>query len=147
VPLSTPHLDAVLQVRPHQNRVEGQDHLLCPAGHTSFDAAQGTVRFLGCKGKLLVHVQLPIHQHFHILFSRAVLNLFIPQLVLVVEVATLHLVLLNLMSSCWAHCSSLAGSLWMACRSTFNCTPQLVVIPKLAENATDPTINATAEKY
>jgi len=38
--LRTPHLDAVLQVSPHQHRVEGQDHLPPPAGHASFDAVQ-----------------------------------------------------------------------------------------------------------
>jgi len=43
--LRTSQLDAVLQVRPHQHRVEGQDHLPHPAGHASFDAAQDTVTF------------------------------------------------------------------------------------------------------
>jgi len=56
--LRSPLLDVILQVRPHQLRVEGQAHLPCPAGHTSFDEAQDTVGFLGCKGTLLPHVQL-----------------------------------------------------------------------------------------
>ena len=36
---------------------------------------------------MLVHNQLPIHHYPHIIFSRTVLNPFIPQLVLSVEVA------------------------------------------------------------
>ena len=49
--LRTSHLDAVLQMRSHQHRVEGQDHLPYPAGHTAFVAAQDMVGFLGCEGK------------------------------------------------------------------------------------------------
>jgi len=48
--LWTPPLDAVLQVRPHQHGTEGQDHFPQPTGHTSFDAAQDTVGFMGCEG-------------------------------------------------------------------------------------------------
>ena len=33
------------------------------ACHASFDAAQDIVDFLGCKGTLLAHVQLRIHQY------------------------------------------------------------------------------------
>jgi len=47
-----------------QHRADVQDHLPHPAGHTVFDAAQDTVGFLGCKSRLLAHVQLPIH-HYH----------------------------------------------------------------------------------
>ena len=46
----TPHLDTVLQVRPHHRTGEGRDHFPYPAGHASFDAAQDTVGFLGCEG-------------------------------------------------------------------------------------------------
>jgi len=60
--MRTSHLDTVLHMRCHQSRAEGQDHLPQPAGHASFDAAQGTVDFLGCEGTLLPHVQLLIHQ-------------------------------------------------------------------------------------
>ena len=68
-------------MRPHQHKVEGQDHLPQPAGHA---AAQDMVGFLGCEDTLLAHVQLPIYQG---LFSRAVLNPFIPWLLLVTRVA------------------------------------------------------------
>ena len=58
-------------------------------GHGSFDAAaQDTVGFLCCEGTLLAHVQLPIHQYSQVFFSRAALNPFIPQLVLVVDVTS-----------------------------------------------------------
>ena len=84
--LRIPHLNVVLQVRPHQHRAERQDHLPRPAGRASFDAAQDMVGFLGCEGTSLVHIELPIHQYRQVLFSKAVLSPFIPQLVLVVEV-------------------------------------------------------------
>ena len=61
--------DAVLQVRPHQHRAEGQDPLPCPAGCASFDAAQHTVGFLGCEGTLLAHVLLAVHQYPHVFFG------------------------------------------------------------------------------
>ena len=86
--LRTLHLDTVLQVRPHQHRVEEQDHLPRPAGHSSFDAAQDTIGFLGCKGALLVHLQLAIHQYPQVFFGRAALNPFISQFVSVVDVAS-----------------------------------------------------------
>ena len=61
--LRNPNLDAVLQVRFQQRRVEGQDYLPHPAGHSSSDAAQNMVGFLGCEGTLLAHIQLAIHQY------------------------------------------------------------------------------------
>jgi len=60
-PLRTPHLEAVLQVRPHQHRAEGQAHLPQPSGQTVLHAAQDTVCFLSFKGTLLAHAQLAIH--------------------------------------------------------------------------------------
>jgi len=48
------------QVKSHQYRVEGQDHLPRCAGCNSFDAAQDAVGFLGSEGALLAHVQLPV---------------------------------------------------------------------------------------
>jgi len=65
-------------------RVEEQDYLPQPAGHTSFDAAQNMVGFLGYKSTVLTHVQLVIHQYPQVLFSRTVLYPYIPQLVLIV---------------------------------------------------------------
>ena len=52
------------------------------------DAAQDTVGFLGCKDTLLAHVQLPNRQYYQVLFGRTVLHPYIPQLVLVMGIAT-----------------------------------------------------------
>jgi len=41
--LGAPELDKVLWVGSHESRVEGQNHLTCPAGHTSLDA-----KLVGC---------------------------------------------------------------------------------------------------
>ena len=86
--LRTPHLDTVLQVRSQQHQVEGQDYLPHPAGHTSFDAAQDMVGLLGYEASLLAHDQLAIHQYLQVLFVRAVLYSYIPQIVLIVGVAS-----------------------------------------------------------
>ncbi|KAK4826321.1 hypothetical protein QYF61_007406 [Mycteria americana] len=77
--LRTPELDAVLQVGSHQSRVEGQNHLLRPAGHAYFDAAQDMVGLLSCKHTLSAHVQFFIHQYPQVLLHRAALNPFVPQ--------------------------------------------------------------------
>lgn len=44
--LGSPALDRVLQVWPHQCRVEGKDHLPWPAGNTLANAAEYTIIFL-----------------------------------------------------------------------------------------------------
>ncbi|KAK4810611.1 hypothetical protein QYF61_007348 [Mycteria americana] len=85
--LRTPEMDAVLQMGSHHSRAEWQNHLPRPAGHTSFDAAQDTVGFLGCECTLLAHVQLFIHQYPQVLLCRAALNPFIAQAVLIPGVA------------------------------------------------------------
>ncbi|KAK4823233.1 hypothetical protein QYF61_000093 [Mycteria americana] len=82
-----PELDAVLQVGCHQGGVEGKNHLPRPAGHAPFDAAQGTVGFVGCKHMLPAHIQLFIHQYPQVLLHRAALNPFFLQLVLILGVA------------------------------------------------------------
>jgi len=51
-PALTPHLDAVLQVRPYQCRVEGQDHLPQPTGHISFDCSPGYGWLSGLRGHI-----------------------------------------------------------------------------------------------
>jgi len=95
--LSTSHLHAVLQVRSHQCRLEGQDHLPQPAGHVSFDAAQDAVSFLGYDGTVLAHVQFTIHQYTQILLVRIVHYTFVPQVILIMGITVtlvqhLHLV-------------------------------------------------------
>lgn len=61
--LSTSHQDALFQVNYHQPAVEGQDYLPWPGYHTFFEAAWDIGGFFGCKGTLLKHVQLTIHQY------------------------------------------------------------------------------------
>ncbi|KAK4810127.1 LOW QUALITY PROTEIN: hypothetical protein QYF61_009522, partial [Mycteria americana] len=85
--LRAPELDAVLQVRSHQSRVEWQNPLPRPAGHASFDAAQDTVGILGCKCTLLAYVQLFVHQYPQVLFCGAALDHIIPQPVLKPRIA------------------------------------------------------------
>jgi len=49
-----PDLDAVLQLGPHESRVERNDHhLLVPAGHLSSDGDQDTIGLSSCKSTLL----------------------------------------------------------------------------------------------
>ena len=68
--LRAPELDAGLQVRSHQSRVEGQNHLPQPAGHTVFDAAQDMVGLLGCEHTLVAHIQPFIYQYPQVLLLR-----------------------------------------------------------------------------
>ena len=89
--LRTPHLHTVLQVRSHQHRLEGEDHLPSPVGHVSFDAAQDVVGLLVCKSTLLAHVLLAVHQYLQVLFCKAALNPFSPQFVLTGMVAMTQL--------------------------------------------------------
>ena len=72
--LGAPELDAVLQVGSHKSRVEGQNHLPRPAGHTSLDATQDTVDLLGCKCTLLAHLDSLVNGHSQILLLRAALK-------------------------------------------------------------------------
>ena len=108
------------------------------------------VGFLGCEGTLLAHVQLPIHQYPQ---CRAVLNPFIPQLVLAVRVALTQVqdLALGFVEPHEVHLDPLLKpalvplddilSLWC-----INCTPQLGVIRKLAEGALDPSVNVSVMK-
>jgi len=75
--LRTPYLDKVLPLRSHRQRAKGQDHLTRPADHTSFDVSG----FMSWEDTLLPHVQLAILQYHQVLFCRAMLYPFIPQVV------------------------------------------------------------------
>jgi len=111
----TPHLAAILQVRSHWHRVEGQSKLPWPADYTSFDTAKGTIGFMGCQSTLLAHVQLAIHQYPQALFVRAVLYSFIPWVVFLWPMCnSLHLDLLKFVRLSWAHSLSLSRSLCVA---------------------------------
>ncbi|KAK4831204.1 hypothetical protein QYF61_016041 [Mycteria americana] len=144
--------DTVLQVRSHQSGVEGQNHLPQPAGHASFDAAQGTVGLLGCERTLPVHVQLFIHQYPHVLLGRAALNPIIPQPVLILEVAPTQVQdpALGLVEPHEVHTGPLLQLVQVLLDSMpslrrLNRTTQLGVACKLAEGALDPTVYVTDE--
>lgn len=42
----------------HEIRVEGENYLPQPAGHTSSDVAKGTAGFMGCEHTLMRHIEL-----------------------------------------------------------------------------------------
>jgi len=45
--MGSPELDTVLQMGPHQGRVEGKENLPRPAGHTPLNAPQDPIGLLG----------------------------------------------------------------------------------------------------
>jgi len=61
-----PKLNTVLEVHPHQCRVQGHDPLPTPAGHTVPDTSQDAVGLLGHLGTLLAHVQPAVDQHVQV---------------------------------------------------------------------------------
>ncbi|KAK4807165.1 hypothetical protein QYF61_024285 [Mycteria americana] len=58
-----PKLNTVFEVRPHQCRVQGDDHFPSPAGHTISDTSQDAIGLLGHLGTLPAHVQPAVNQH------------------------------------------------------------------------------------
>ncbi|KAK4825874.1 hypothetical protein QYF61_003148 [Mycteria americana] len=58
-----PKLNTVFKVRPHQCRVQGDDHFPSPAGHTISDTSQDAIGLLGHLGTLVAHIQLSVDQH------------------------------------------------------------------------------------
>ena len=86
--LRAPELDAGLQVRSVQSRTAGQNHLPRPNGRASFYTAQDMAGLLGCERTLLAYVQLFIHQYPQVVLGRTPLNPFIPQLILILGVAS-----------------------------------------------------------
>jgi len=74
--LRASELDAVLEVGSHESRIEGQNHLPWPAGHSSLDTTQDTTGLLGCKHTLPAHVESFINQDSQILLLGATQKLF-----------------------------------------------------------------------
>jgi len=85
--LRAPELDAGLPGASHWSGAEGQNPLPRPAAPAAGDAAQDMAGLLGCERTLVAHRQLFIHQNPQALLSRAALNPFIPQPVLIPGVA------------------------------------------------------------
>jgi len=74
-----PKLNTVLQVQPHQGRVQGHNHLPAPAGHTIPETSQEAVGFLGHLSTLLAHVQPAANQHTKVRFCQAAFQPLLPK--------------------------------------------------------------------
>jgi len=59
---------------PPQGRVEGEENLPQPAGHTPHDAPQDPIGLLGSQGTLLAHGQPAIHQDTQVPLRRAAIR-------------------------------------------------------------------------
>ncbi|KAK4824915.1 hypothetical protein QYF61_021430 [Mycteria americana] len=114
-----PKLNTVFQVRPHQCRVQGDNHFPTPAGHAIFDTSQDAIGFLGHLGTLLAHVQAAVNQYSQILLCRAAFQPLFPKPVAL-------------------HGVAVAQSL--PTLEQINTPTQLGVIGKLTEGALDPFI-------
>ena len=88
--LQTTELDAGLQVRSHQSRVQGQNHLPQTAGHNSCDATQDTAGLLHCECTLLGHIELLINRHPQGLLLGAAFNPFSTQPAFVLGIVLTH---------------------------------------------------------
>ncbi|KAK4827563.1 hypothetical protein QYF61_019187 [Mycteria americana] len=146
--LRPPELHAVLQMGSHKSGVEGQNHLPQPAGHASFDAAQDTVGFLGCKCTLPGHVELLINQHPHVLLLRAALNPFSAQPVFVLGIALTHVqdLALGFVELHEVHTGPPLKPVRVPLDGIpplqhVDCTTQLGVVGKLAEGALNATVH------
>ncbi|KAK4810598.1 hypothetical protein QYF61_007335 [Mycteria americana] len=62
-----PKLNTVVKVRPHQCRVQRDDHFPSPAGRTISDTSQDAIGLLGHLGTLLAHIQAAVNQHPQVL--------------------------------------------------------------------------------
>ena len=100
--LSTPHLDAVLQVRPHRAEQRGRSPPL-PCWLHCFGIIQDPIGFLSCKNTVLTHVQLP---------STSTPGSFQQGYPLSLHPLDFALGLLNLMRFSWT--TAQLTSLWMA---------------------------------
>ena len=78
-------LNSVLKIGSHESK--GEESFL---SHASFDLAQDTIGSLVYKRTLLTHTELFIHQYPQVLLQRPALNPLIPQLVLIMGVASTH---------------------------------------------------------
>ncbi|NWW82991.1 F120B protein, partial [Climacteris rufus] len=142
-------LDAVLQIASHQSRVDRENPLPCPAGHSAFDAGRGAVGFLGCECTLPDLVKLFIQQHSKALL-RAALNPFSIQPVFVLGIAPtqvqdLVLCLVEFDEVC-THPPLKPVPITLDGISSLqhiDCTTQPGVIGKFAEGALDATVCVT----
>ncbi|KAK4820458.1 hypothetical protein QYF61_027035 [Mycteria americana] len=138
-----PKLNTVFEVRPHQCRVQGDDHFPSPAGYTIPDTSQDAIGFLGHLGTLPAHVQAAVNQHPQVLFHWAAFQPLFPKPVALhgVAVAQVQDLALGLVKP---HTVDLGPSIQpvqsLPTLKQINTPAQLGVICKLTEGALDPLI-------
>ncbi|KAK4827459.1 hypothetical protein QYF61_018180 [Mycteria americana] len=74
-----PKLNTVFEVRPHQCRVQANNHFPSPAGHTISDTSQDAIGLLGHLGTVLAHIQPALDQHSQVLFHQAAFQPLFPK--------------------------------------------------------------------
>ena len=74
-----PKPDTVLEVRPHQGRVQGDNYFPVPAGNTASDASQDALGLLDHLGTLLARVRSSINQYPQVHFLYAVFQPHCPR--------------------------------------------------------------------
>ncbi|KAK4829505.1 hypothetical protein QYF61_005144 [Mycteria americana] len=142
-----PKLNTVFEVRPHQCRVQGDNHFPTPAGHAIFDTSQDAIGFLGHLGTLLAHIQAAVNQHPQVLFLLAAFQPLFPKPVALhgVAVAQVQDLALGLVKP---HTIDLSPSIQpvqvplqsLPCLKQINTPTQLGVICKLTLGALDPFV-------
>ncbi|KAK4831678.1 hypothetical protein QYF61_018675 [Mycteria americana] len=142
-----PKLNTVVEVRPHQCRVQGHDHFPSPAGHAIFDTSQDAIGFLGHLGTLLAHIQAAVNQHSQVLLCWAAFQPLFPKPVALHGVAVAHVqdLALGLVKP---HTIDLSPSIQpvqvplqsLPTLQQINTPTQLGVICKLTESALDPFV-------
>ncbi|KAK4817038.1 hypothetical protein QYF61_026164 [Mycteria americana] len=142
-----PKLNTVFEVRPHQCRVQGDNHCPSPAGHTISDTSQDALGLLGHLGTLLAHIQPAVDQHSQVLFHRAAFQPLFPKPVALhgVVVAQVQDPALSLVEP---HRIGLGPSIQpvqvplqsLPTLQQTNTPAQLGVICKLTEGALDPFV-------
>ncbi|KAK4822830.1 hypothetical protein QYF61_020124 [Mycteria americana] len=138
-----PKLNTVFEVRPHERRVQGDDHFPSPAGHAIFDTSQDAIGFLGHLGTLLAHIQLAVDQHSQVLFCQAAFQPLFPKPVALhgVVVAQVQDLALSLAEP---HTIGPSPSIQpvqsLAPLKQINTPAQLGVVCKLTEGALDPFV-------
>jgi len=103
---------------PYQGRLEGEENLPRPTGHTLLNAPQDAIGLFGNHGTLLAHGHLVIHQDTQVPLCRAALQQVSPSLywcmgLFLPRCRTLYLPFLNFIRFLSAQLFSLSRSCWM----------------------------------
>ncbi|KAK4824003.1 hypothetical protein QYF61_009128 [Mycteria americana] len=138
-----PKLNTVFEVRPHQCRVQGDNHFPSPAGHTISDMSQDAIGFLGHLGTLPARIQVAVDQHSQVLLCWAAFQPLFPKPVALhgVVVAQVQDFALGLVEP---HTIGLGPSIQpvqiLPMLKQTNTPAQLGVVCKLTEGALNPFI-------